>query len=412
MGEENAAELSEAEARLALERFVVENDDLLALEERIGRFNIFDALGVARTEIKHSNFFAWLLDPAESHGQGSLFLRAILMDVLKRAPASQRPLSPIDLDGEDLRGVEIQREWRNIDILIRCEEPPFVIAIENKVDSGESKGQLQRYEDVVKAHWPQQRAMFVFLTKDGTEPTDEDWVAYSYNDVRRVLSRARDANRETIGDDVLAFLDHYLRLVETRLMEDQEIVKLCQRIYRNHRQAIDLINQHSGGPSSELLEAADGALRASPDKWHVFNRTSRRLEFVPAEWFSQFPPLGAKYGIDKRLWLVLVFDAQEHRARLHVELWNLEHSDLRMRIAQRLTADSSEFGFKVTFLKPTTRWNRLNAVKVAEWSEDSPMPPEQVIAALRKRLDDRQALFAAIAESLRPIFDEWKKSRQ
>lgn len=36
----------------ALERFVVENDDLLSLEEQIGRFNIFDALSIARVEIR------------------------------------------------------------------------------------------------------------------------------------------------------------------------------------------------------------------------------------------------------------------------------------------------------------------------------------------------------------------------
>jgi hypothetical protein len=58
-----------------LERFVVDNDDLSELEIRIGRFNIFDALSIARTEIRHSNFLAWLLDPSESHGQGPLFLR-------------------------------------------------------------------------------------------------------------------------------------------------------------------------------------------------------------------------------------------------------------------------------------------------------------------------------------------------
>ncbi|MCI0365648.1 MAG: PD-(D/E)XK nuclease family protein [Phycisphaerales bacterium] len=45
----------------ALEKFVVDNDDLLALEERIGRFNIFDSLGIARAEIRHSNFLAWLV---------------------------------------------------------------------------------------------------------------------------------------------------------------------------------------------------------------------------------------------------------------------------------------------------------------------------------------------------------------
>ena len=53
----------------ALERFVAENDDLLALEEQIGRFNIFDALGIARVEIRHSNYLAWLLTPGESHGE-------------------------------------------------------------------------------------------------------------------------------------------------------------------------------------------------------------------------------------------------------------------------------------------------------------------------------------------------------
>src|SRR5947209_11077978 len=98
LGTQGAEELS------ALEQFVVENDDLLALESLIGRFNIFDALDIARAEIRHSNFLAFILDPAESHGQGQRFLKAILVDLLKTAP-DKRPLSPIDLDGTDLRGV-------------------------------------------------------------------------------------------------------------------------------------------------------------------------------------------------------------------------------------------------------------------------------------------------------------------
>ena len=78
----------------ALERFVVDNDDLLALEERVGRFNLFDALGIARRELSHSNFLAWLLDPAESHGQGPLFLRAVLMDLLRQTPVEQSAVQP------------------------------------------------------------------------------------------------------------------------------------------------------------------------------------------------------------------------------------------------------------------------------------------------------------------------------
>jgi len=90
--------VEDAENLEALEQFVVDNNDLLALESLIGRFNIFDALRISHTEIRHSNFLAFILDPAESHGQGQLFLKALLMDLLKAAPATLRPFSPIDLD--------------------------------------------------------------------------------------------------------------------------------------------------------------------------------------------------------------------------------------------------------------------------------------------------------------------------
>src|SRR5438093_13703466 len=119
VGEENSDSLE------ALERFVVENDDLLQLESHIGRFNIFDALGIARVEIRHSNFLAFLLDPAESHGQGQLFLKALLMDLFNSVPAELRPLSPMELGRIDLHGVEIRREWEHIDLLISCQLPSF-----------------------------------------------------------------------------------------------------------------------------------------------------------------------------------------------------------------------------------------------------------------------------------------------
>ncbi len=94
------ADLAPGEALHLLEEFVVENDALRELETRIGRFNIFDALGIVNQEIKHSNFLAWLLDPAESHGQGGLFLRAFLMDLLRQTPpGEQRLFSPVYLDG-------------------------------------------------------------------------------------------------------------------------------------------------------------------------------------------------------------------------------------------------------------------------------------------------------------------------
>lgn len=44
----------------SLERFVVDNDDRLAPAERVGRFNLFGAPGIARREVR----------PAELRGVG------------------------------------------------------------------------------------------------------------------------------------------------------------------------------------------------------------------------------------------------------------------------------------------------------------------------------------------------------
>ena len=47
----------------ALERFLVGNRDLERLEALLDRFNILEALGVVRQELRHSDFLRFLLDP-------------------------------------------------------------------------------------------------------------------------------------------------------------------------------------------------------------------------------------------------------------------------------------------------------------------------------------------------------------
>ena len=44
-----------------LEQFVVNNADLERLESLLNQFNIFEAVGMARQEIRHSYFLAFLL---------------------------------------------------------------------------------------------------------------------------------------------------------------------------------------------------------------------------------------------------------------------------------------------------------------------------------------------------------------
>jgi hypothetical protein len=49
------------EDRTALEKFVTNNQELERLEALLAEFNIFEAIGVVRQELRHSDFLAFLL---------------------------------------------------------------------------------------------------------------------------------------------------------------------------------------------------------------------------------------------------------------------------------------------------------------------------------------------------------------
>jgi len=393
------------ESLAALERFVVDNEDLLALEERIGRFNIFDALRIVDREVKHSDFLAWLLDPNESHGQGGLFLRAILMDLFKTARENgfPCPVSPIELDGEELRGVEIRREWRHIDLLVRCDHPPFVAAIANKIKSGEHSKQLLRYHETVANEFGVTPSMYVFLTVEGDEASDEDWIPYSYADLHRVLARVRNASATSIGDDVLAFLDHYLRLIRGRLMEDPKIADLCQRIYKNHRQALQLIYEHAGSPAAGVLGKIEQAVAEHSADWHIVNKTSTQILFIPKQWLELLPEIGARKTFDPRCWVVLKFEIRKKKGFFGATVWPTTNPELRQKVVQRLTADRKEFGFRLFLKTASDRWTQLGRESIGAWSEEEGPNEEEVLAAVGKKLDDLVVRLAGVPDALRPI---------
>jgi hypothetical protein len=390
------------DARRALERFVVENDDLLALESRIGRFNIFDALGIARVEIRHSNFLAFILDPAESHGQGPIFPKAVLMDLLKQAPPELRPLSPIDLDGADLRGVEVKREWKNIDLLITCKEPRFAVVIENKVGAGEHSNQLSRYERIMKDYHPDLRALYVFLTPDGDEPSEDSWHPYTYADIHRVLTRIRQMHQNAIGDDVRVFLDHYLELLGTRFMKDQELDELCQRIYKNHRQALDLIWERVGSPaSSELAEAAD--VLEGDAHWRVVGPPGSAINFVPKAWLDWLPQLSSRG--DPQSWIHAYFWWAGDRLRCGVDMGPMKDPAKRVEIATNLLDQCVACGFR----RPRSKEVKNNVSRIAavetilQWSEDDKPEPEKVREAVNKALGDLRPRLEKLALVLKPL---------
>ena len=73
---------------------------------------------------------------------------------LKASVLGAEEVSVFDIDYWDFNDAEILREWKNIDILIRCDDKELICAIENKIYSREHGNQLQKYKEVVKNEYP------------------------------------------------------------------------------------------------------------------------------------------------------------------------------------------------------------------------------------------------------------------
>jgi len=128
----------------------INSEGLLRLEREIdnlnryrSRPNFLRALGGARSEIKHSNFLAFLMDPSQKHQLSDRFLKAMLNEIHEGLQSHSESLAGIC--NLDLTGTEVYREYQDIDILLLNPRERIAIIIENKTGTGEHDGQLQRY---------------------------------------------------------------------------------------------------------------------------------------------------------------------------------------------------------------------------------------------------------------------------
>ena len=157
----------EMNEKKVLEALIVENQDLERLEMLLEQFNIFEALGVVKVELRHSDFLAFLLNPNQNHGLGASFTKQLLQKAIAYSSSDSKSVNPIDLALWDLDGVLVLREWQNIDILLVDEINKIIVAIENKVVSAEHGDQLSRYRKIVYQNYPDWKHLFIFLTPEG-----------------------------------------------------------------------------------------------------------------------------------------------------------------------------------------------------------------------------------------------------
>ncbi|ACA98248.1 MULTISPECIES: PD-(D/E)XK nuclease family protein [Cyanophyceae] len=227
-----------------LQKFVANNYDLEKLEAQLNEFNPLKVLKVDQYEIRHSNILAWLLTPNENHKLGYAFLKKILAEIIVNNENIDTSLSVFDIEKLFYTDFEIRREWKKIDILIISNENKICVLIENKVHSGHSKSQLQKYLDIVEKEYTNYRIIPILLTIDGEEASHEKYGVLSHHQILTTLKFVVSLQKENISDKVYDFIYYYLKTLELLTMENLEVKNLCKQIYKDHKEALDLIYEY------------------------------------------------------------------------------------------------------------------------------------------------------------------------
>ncbi len=238
----------------ALENFIVGNAELEKLEAMLDRFNIFEAVGLVRQEVKHSTFLAFLLDPQARHGLGDAFAKRLLQEAIMSAPNAFAPVTLIELSLWDIVQMEVRREWKRIDIFLLDEREKLAVIIENKIGSGEHGDQLARYYEAVREEYPDHRLLALYLTPGGDEPSHPEYLQVDYRAVCEILDELAESRASVIEPDAKVLIEHYTEMLRRHIVGDSEIARLSQQIYQKHSRAIDLIVKHQYKSQEEIRD--------------------------------------------------------------------------------------------------------------------------------------------------------------
>lgn len=126
--------------------------------------DLFDILKIGTTEIRHSNFLAWLFNKEESHLHNTLFLE-IFLSCARPLKKEQDNLLEI-IKPEFKKYYEIRREFKDVDIAFVFDNS--YIIIENKIKHTLQEHQPSKYENVAlceckKKEISKNRIFFILL---------------------------------------------------------------------------------------------------------------------------------------------------------------------------------------------------------------------------------------------------------
>ena len=158
--------------------------------------------------------------------------------------------------------------------------------------------------------------------------------------------------KENISNKVYDFINYYLRTLEILTMEDKEIKQLCKKIYKDHKEAIDLIYEYAQDTefemsAQEFIQSIDG------QKIYIDGRSAW---FMPKELEANLEKVGEETWC-QRYPFAFWFTAQEEKLGIILEVRPFVSSSLRQNFLRHL----KKHGFTIheRSFKPGAKYKRI-----------------------------------------------------
>ena len=106
-----------------------------------------------------------------------------------------------------------------------------------------------------------------------------------YEQIYDVINRTLKFKSSYINDEVKIFINHYQKMLERNIMsnEDSRIISLCRRIYRENKEAIDLINKYANSSANNIAESLYNIVLKNSDLVATGYHNAEYTEFFQKE---------------------------------------------------------------------------------------------------------------------------------
>jgi hypothetical protein len=264
----------------------ISSNSLLRLESELNKLSIFknrpsflSALGAVKSELKHSNFLAFLLDPSQKHDLKDRFLKALLAEINQHTKVNPGMLA--GLHALDLTETVVYRERYGIDILLLNPHLQFAIIIENKTGTREHDNQLERYWRTVTREYPWLKSQGILLSVDGRQPSERHYIGVPYNAVCVAGERLLRIVGNAVPNWTRNYLAEYMYAIRREFVGDPNVLDLAWKISVQFKDELEFLDDNSPNQHirQKLLSLIEGV-----SLLQVERDTTNEVSFSLADW--------------------------------------------------------------------------------------------------------------------------------